>query len=604
MRQRKILLLLGVVVAILMMSVGYAAIQQVNITVTGNAVVSPDQGNFKVAFVGTPTYSGKGTAILAITGDRTATINANGLTAKGDKLTAVFAVANTSIDITAYLAGSVTNVNTEYFKVTSTLDSAILEPQTGVTNLNVTVELIKTLISGNQTDSVTVELIASPTSIAGGGNIGVGPESDYTPQDVFVWASDDPNDSEYGKIIGYTSNIDNYPSLTVPTRCTKIEMTYLENIDEDTRRAMRRYTGNIKEIELPYTVIEIGEGAFSDYEFHNLEKINIPSSVMKIGDWAFAKCQSLTSIYLPGSVTSIGKGAFDQCHSLAWINIPNGITSISDWCFRVCSSLTTITIPNSVTNIGESAFTGCTSLTSINFDGTKEEWENITKGEDWNHGVPATYVQCTDGKVSLIEDTSDELFIWASEDPSNLGYGTIIGYTENIQNYTTLVIPDRCTKIEIDTSILSGDTDRTMRGYTNNIKEIELPSTITEIGSKAFGEYHFSSLKKINIPSSVTSIGENVFYCCGSLTTINYDGSVEQWKLIEKSVWWNYGAVINYVQCTDGRVSLVFDEYVIGDSVTVNGEEFYVIKNSSSTEEIVTLFAKSNIHPAYLEQRL
>lgn len=42
MRQRKTLTLLGVVVAILMMSVGYAAIQEVNFTVAGNAIATPD----------------------------------------------------------------------------------------------------------------------------------------------------------------------------------------------------------------------------------------------------------------------------------------------------------------------------------------------------------------------------------------------------------------------------------------------------------------------------------------------------------------------------------------------------------------------------------
>ena len=355
MRQRKTFLLLGVTVAILIMSIGYAAIQQVNFAVTGNAIATPDQTNFKVAFTGTPTYSGKGTATLKITGDRTATISASGMTAKGDSFTAVFTVANTSTDITAYLSSSVTNVNTEYFQVTSTLDSTVLVPQTGTTNLNVTVELIKTPISVAQTDSVTVELIASPTALAGGGDTGSDSSGSYAPEDIFIWASDDSSDSGYGTIIGYTANVDNYTSLAIPTRCTKIEMTYLTNILEGTRSVMRRYTANIKEVELPSTIIEIGESAFSDYGFESLKKINIPSSVTTIGDWAFARCSALTSIDIPVSVTSIGEGAFEYCESLA----------------------------------------------TITFGGTVAEWNKISLGEDWNNGVPATYVQCTDGKVYI-----------------------------------------------------------------------------------------------------------------------------------------------------------------------------------------------------------
>ena len=43
--------------------------------------------------------------------------------------------------------------------------------------------------------------------------------------------------------------------------------------------------------------------------------------------------------------------------------------------------------------------------------------------------------------------TPEDVFIWKSDDPSNEGYGVVIGYTANVENYTTLRFPSRCTKI-------------------------------------------------------------------------------------------------------------------------------------------------------------
>ena len=51
-----------------------------------------------------------------------------------------------------------------------------------------------------------------------------------------------------------------------------------------------------------------------------------------------------------------------------------------------------VSIPGSVTEIGGSAFSGCKSLAEIRYAGTKEQWEAVKQGNDWNKGVPATEV--------------------------------------------------------------------------------------------------------------------------------------------------------------------------------------------------------------------
>lgn len=60
--------------------------------------------------------------------------------------------------------------------------------------------------------------------------------------------------------------------------------------------------------------------------------------------------------------------------------------------------------------------------------------------------------------------------------------------------------------------------------YSSYIEEIELPSTITEIGSYAF--YQCSSLKSIVIPDGVTVIGERAFRYCSSLASFNIPSGV------------------------------------------------------------------------------
>ena len=45
------------------------------------------------------------------------------------------------------------------------------------------------------------------------------------------------------------------------------------------------------------------------------------------------------------------------------------------------------------------AFYDCSSLTSLIFEGTKAEWNAITKYSDWNGNTGAYIVHCTDGDI-------------------------------------------------------------------------------------------------------------------------------------------------------------------------------------------------------------
>ena len=87
-----------------------------------------------------------------------------------------------------------------------------------------------------------------------------------------------------------------------------------------------------------------------------------------------------TELILPTYVTKINQYAFYGRGSLTSVVIGDGVTSIGEWAFGTCDSLTSVVIPDSVTSIGEHAFYYCSSLTSVYYQGTAEEWAEISIG--------------------------------------------------------------------------------------------------------------------------------------------------------------------------------------------------------------------------------
>ena len=80
--------------------------------------------------------------------------------------------------------------------------------------------------------------------------------------------------------------------------------------------------------------------------------------------------------------------------------IPDGVKYIADYAFDKCE-LTSIKIPKVVKIIGKGAFNNCTSLRQIVYNGTKDDWDCIRLEKNWNAGVPAKVVVCSDGEKHL-----------------------------------------------------------------------------------------------------------------------------------------------------------------------------------------------------------
>jgi len=124
--------------------------------------MTPAQSDFDIEFTGNTSYTGEGKCAVSLTGATTATINISELEHVGDSVTAIFTIANKSNDLFAEIDVKVTNTNTEYFNVTSRLSDTILNARTGITTLEITVELIKLPICNNESANIGASILAKP----------------------------------------------------------------------------------------------------------------------------------------------------------------------------------------------------------------------------------------------------------------------------------------------------------------------------------------------------------------------------------------------------------------------------------------------------------
>lgn len=167
-KTNKILVGVIVLLAVLLVAVGYAAISAVNLNITGDITATPSDENFKVKFTGTPTQvaGSKGTVTPSITGDLAARMDVSGLTAAGDTASATFDIVNDSPDLSALLSvESETASNTTYFKVTHSFDKTEITKKGSANDtakITVTVELIKTPVEDNVSATIDVKIKADP----------------------------------------------------------------------------------------------------------------------------------------------------------------------------------------------------------------------------------------------------------------------------------------------------------------------------------------------------------------------------------------------------------------------------------------------------------
>ncbi len=210
-------------------------------------------------------------------------------------------------------------------------------------------------------------------------------------------------------------------------------------------------------ISIPDSVTSIEAGTFRSCI--NLTHVDVGNGVTRIGNSAFDGCYYLASVTLGTNVTEIGISAFDECYRLTEVKnlssldivagkidpgfvgkyakrvykdgesylsttddgfilyndgtkialigyvgnkddivIPDNVTEINSYAFYENRNIRTVKIPTSVKTIDTNAFINVSSLVSIAYDGTKAEWNLISKAPQWKGGG-VQYIDCSDEKV-------------------------------------------------------------------------------------------------------------------------------------------------------------------------------------------------------------
>ena len=215
-----------------------------------------------------------------------------------------------------------------------------------------------------------------------------------------------------------------------------------------------------------WTVVGINVQAFVDVE--SITSVTLPPTIEYICGSAFGNTTNLKSINFPAALKLIGSGAFDTS-GLEKVDIP-GKTSLGNNAFSNCESLTSVSFPH-IDYLGSSCFASCIRLKTISL---------IPKG--------------------VLEKTS-KTFNWELDNNEEIVDGGGTYCFHHCISLESVAIEDGVTLIPVG-----------FFAECNELKEINLPSSVETIGDQAFVANF--SLKKVSMPG-VKTIGHSAFYNCG-----------------------------------------------------------------------------------------
>lgn len=168
---------------------------------------------------------------------------------------------------------------------------------------------------------------------------------------------------------------------------------------------MIAFKDTAEQISISSGVTAIGEQAFLN--FTKLQKVSLPEGLTEIGDRAFGGCGELSGLVIPDNVTKIGSSVVDSTRfyetASNWENgglyagnhlvavkegfegmliVRDGVRTIADKVFQSTTKMTGLYLPASLRNIGDHAVNSFNyALDVIVYDGTKEDWDNVTIGK-------------------------------------------------------------------------------------------------------------------------------------------------------------------------------------------------------------------------------
>ena len=258
-------------------------------------------------------------------------------------------------------------------------------------------------------------------------------------------------------------------------------------------------------VVLPSSLEEMTEYTF--YQCTNLKTVSLDtanSKLTKIGQYSFAYCEKLTGFDIPSALKELEEGVFAHCSSLKKIIIPDTVEKIDISAFCECINVTEIKIPGTVKEASEFALFGCDKVITAELPISMVTLANLQRSDDLETLV-------------IVDDGSTEL---PDKDALN-----------KKKKLKKVVFPDSLTSIPkafcMSASALEDvKLPANLKIISNasfsectNLKTIDLPDTVTEIGAFAFES---TGLTSITIPASVETVYDTAFIDNTSLTDATF----------------------------------------------------------------------------------
>ncbi len=163
MKNKKKFYVVGLLVFVLVLGIGYAAVSTVGLNIDGTASVKSE--NLNVSFNGVTEVSDEEKVVANSTDNSLdATISVSDLTLN-EIVTATYTIKNEETDVNANITKkTITNDKEEFFEVTTSVDeSPTTVDANGTAKVTVTVKLIKTPIEADDsTANIQIDLDANP----------------------------------------------------------------------------------------------------------------------------------------------------------------------------------------------------------------------------------------------------------------------------------------------------------------------------------------------------------------------------------------------------------------------------------------------------------
>lgn len=277
-----------------------------------------------------------------------------------------------------------------------------------------------------------------------------------------------------------------------------------------------------------YLVINVEEaGTLGDLILDKVDNFNEVKGLSVSGKLNSSDLQTLkgnltnlTALDLYGTnLTTIDYEQFRGKTALQGIVLPSQLQSIGQYAFYGCTSLVDVVFPTTLKTIDEYAFDNCYSIVNLVFPTSLKEikryaFYNCSSLENVNFPEGLTYIGYNAFYCSRYDYYYDEYGNYHETRgklkeislPSTLTTlgSSAFGYQTNLEKVT---FADGLTTINSNTF-----------NYCTALRQLKLPKTLESIGSEAF--YNCSALKKVELPEGLTKIESNAFSYCSSLEEV------------------------------------------------------------------------------------